>query len=135
MSSVVISGDVSGTVTLQAPSAAGSTVVTLPSSSMNMGNGGGSVGSNTAFGASALNSNTTGARNTAIGYAASYSNQTGVNITAVGHVAAYNTTGSANNAFGDEALYANTTGVANVAIGGVYSGVRGSALRLSLIHI
>jgi hypothetical protein len=31
MSSVVIAGDVSGTVTLQAPSAAGSTVLTLPS--------------------------------------------------------------------------------------------------------
>lgn len=33
MSSVVIGGDVSGTVTLQAPSAAGSTVLTLPSTS------------------------------------------------------------------------------------------------------
>jgi len=30
MSGVIISGDVSGTVTLQAPSAAGSTVLTLP---------------------------------------------------------------------------------------------------------
>lgn len=33
MSSVIISGDVSGTVTLQAPSSAGSTVLTLPSTS------------------------------------------------------------------------------------------------------
>ena len=34
MSSVVISGDTSGTVTLQAPAVAGSTVITLPSTSM-----------------------------------------------------------------------------------------------------
>ena len=37
MSSVVISGDTSGTVTLQAPAVAGSTVITLPSTSMTLG--------------------------------------------------------------------------------------------------
>lgn len=34
MSAIVISGDTSGTVTLQAPAVAGSTVITLPSTSM-----------------------------------------------------------------------------------------------------
>jgi Flp pilus assembly protein TadG len=36
MSSLVIAGDTSGTVTLQAPAAAGSTVITLPSTSGNL---------------------------------------------------------------------------------------------------
>jgi hypothetical protein len=39
MSSIVISGDTSGTVTLQAPAVAGSTVITLPSTSMTLGAG------------------------------------------------------------------------------------------------
>jgi hypothetical protein len=39
MSSVVISGDTSGTVTLQAPAVAGSVVVTMPSTSMTLGAG------------------------------------------------------------------------------------------------
>ena len=54
MSSVVISGDTSGSVTLQAPAIAGSTTVTLPASSMNMGNGGGGSTYNTAIGYNAL---------------------------------------------------------------------------------
>ena len=39
MSAVVISGDTSGSVTLQAPAVAGSTVITLPSTSMTLGGG------------------------------------------------------------------------------------------------
>ena len=39
MSSIVVSGDTSGSVTLQAPAVAGTTVITLPSSSMTLGNG------------------------------------------------------------------------------------------------
>jgi hypothetical protein len=37
MSSVIIAGDTSGTVTLQAPAVSGSTVITLPSTSMTLG--------------------------------------------------------------------------------------------------
>lgn len=118
MSSVIIAGDVSGTVTLQAPSAAGSTVVTLPSSSMNMGNGGGSVATNTAFGTSALNANTSGAYNTVVGYQAAAANTTGTQIAVFGHRALYaNTTGDYNTVFGANALESNTTGANNTALG------------------
>ena len=82
MSAVVINGDTSGSVTLQAPAIAGSTTATLPASSMNMGNGGGSVSTNTAFGVSALNANTTGAYNTAIGRNTLLVNTIGVDNTA-----------------------------------------------------
>ena len=54
MSSIVIAGDTSGIVTLQAPAIAGTTIVNLPANSMNIGNGGGNVASNTALGGSAL---------------------------------------------------------------------------------
>jgi trimeric autotransporter adhesin len=135
MASVVINGDTSGSVTLQAPAVAGSTVVTLPTTSMNMGTGGGSVATNTAFGTSALAANTSGAsgvaigyqallsnttasNNTAVGYQAGYTNTTGTYLTAVGNQAAYsNTTGNANSAFGLSALLNNTTGANNTALG------------------
>jgi hypothetical protein len=117
MSSVIISGDSSGSVTLQAPAVAGSTVVTLPSTSMNMGNGGGSVATNTAFGASALAANTTGASNTAVGGSALASNTTASNNTAVGYQAAYTSTGGEVTAVGYTALKYNTTGIAHTAIG------------------
>jgi|Laugresu1bdmlbdd_1035124.scaffolds.fasta_scaffold194910_1 hypothetical protein len=51
MSSVVISGDTSGTCTLQAPAVAGSTVLTLPAVT-------GNVLSSTAVSASTTNTNT-----------------------------------------------------------------------------
>jgi len=51
MSSIVVSGDTSGTVTLQAPAVAGSTVLTLPAVS-------GNVLSSTAVSASTTNTNT-----------------------------------------------------------------------------
>lgn len=118
-------GDTSGSVTLQAPAIAGSTVVNLPASSMNMGNGGGSVSTNTAFGNSALNANTTGVQNTAVGYLALTTNSTGNfnnafgggdNTVASGSLNS-NTTGSGNNAFGAGALGKNTTGSSNSAFG------------------
>lgn len=118
MSSVIISGDVSGTVTLQAPSAAGSTVVTLPSTSMNMGNGGGSVATNTAFGASALAANTTGAQETAFGYLALSSKTSGDNNSAFGAQALKKaTTATESTAIGTEALRETTTGSFNTAVG------------------
>jgi len=134
MSSIVISGDTSGSVTLQAPAIAGSTVVTLPTTSMNIGTGGGSVATNTAFGAGALNANTsgsnnvavgqncmalntTGANNTAIGRDASYGNTTGTNNTALGYRALDGNTASSNTGIGADALRSNTTASDNTAVG------------------
>ena len=135
MASIVINGDTSGSVTLQAPAIAGSTVVTLPTVSMNMGTGGGSVATNTAFGASALAANTTGSQNTAVGASALASNTTGSTQTAigyqagfsgttsassssyVGYQAGYANTGDAIDAFGYQSLLANTTGGSNVGLG------------------
>jgi hypothetical protein len=138
MSSIVISGDTSGSVTLQAPAIAGSTVVTLPTVSMNMGTGGGSVATNTAFGASALAANTTGGNNTAVGYQAGYSNTTGIRNVFIGEGAGYSNTTSnestyvgryagrlatgANNTFiGEEAGGSVTTGTFNSFLG-TYAG-------------
>lgn len=59
MSSVVISGDVSGSVTLQAPSAAGTTVLTLPATSGTVITGAGGV-TGTSAGGTGLSSFTSG---------------------------------------------------------------------------
>src|SRR5436190_1444979 len=89
---------------------------------------------NTAYGVSALNSNTTGHNNTASGlealfansignnntadgYDALYSNQTGSDNVATGRGALYSNTASNNTADGSQALNKNTTGTDNVAIG------------------
>ena len=72
---------------------------------------------NTAEGAQALISNTTGQANTAIGVGALYKNTTGVGNTATGMAAlGSNTTGFSNTAIGARALM-NTTGNYNVALG------------------
>jgi hypothetical protein len=85
---------------------------------MTVGKGAGGIFTNTAVGASALSSNTTGYNNTANGKNALYSNTTGVYNTAIGSYALNkNTTGLQNTAYGFNALYANTTGYANTAIG------------------
>jgi hypothetical protein len=74
---------------------------------------------NTATGAYALYSNTTGSENTANGFEALFSNTTGSGNTAYGLHAMYsNTTGSLNNALGRNALMSNTTGTFNTATGG-----------------
>ncbi len=86
---------------------------------LTLGKGAGSNnGVNTAFGASALAANTTGAYNTAIGFQVLANNTTGNNNHALGFQAlAANTSGSRNTAFGEASLPRNTTGSDNVAIG------------------
>jgi len=85
---------------------------------MTIGEGGGSVSSNTALGYRTLYNNTTGSLNTAVGNAALYLNTTGDYNVAVGATALFsNTEGTRNIAIGQEALYSNNTGVYNTAIG------------------
>jgi hypothetical protein len=84
---------------------------------LTVGRGGGAVSTNTAVGASALASNSTGAEVTAIGYQALFSN-TGSQSTAVGVQALRANTSGSNAAFGQFTLYANTTGTANAGFGG-----------------
>ena len=73
---------------------------------------------NTAVGYSALFSNTGGFQNTAIGDSTLHSNTTGDNNTASGSAALYNnTTGDGNTATGSGALYCNGTGGGNTAVG------------------
>ncbi len=102
---------------------------------LRVGKGAGSVSTNTAVGASALNANTSGsnnaafgqnalllntsgAYNTGLGRNALYSNTSGNNNSAVGFNAlSGTTTGSNNTALGYEALNANTTGQENTAVG------------------
>lgn len=78
----------------------------------------GSIATNTAFGLTALGSNTTGFQNTAFGYQALIVNNIGAGNSAFGHLAlAATTTGIVNSAFGDGALRANIGGTYNVAMG------------------
>jgi len=132
MSSIVISGDTSGSVTLQAPATAGSTTLTLPAVSgtvvlnnsadqtingLTVGKGSGLIATNTAIGASALNGNSSGTGVTAVGSSALLVS-TGSNNTAVGRVAGTNTTSGTDNAFfGMQSGYTNITGVSNVYVG------------------
>jgi len=82
------------------------------------GRGAGGIAGNTAFGASALNSNTTGSLNTAVGVQALNLNTIGVENTAVGNIALQNnTTGSSNTAVGYRSLNFNITGSSNTAVG------------------
>jgi trimeric autotransporter adhesin len=79
---------------------------------------GGYPGGNTAEGAEALFSLTTGLNNTAIGDSALFFNTTAFNNTATGYLALFrNTTGSENTANGSAALSSNTTGLDNTATG------------------
>src|SRR5947207_1334637 len=79
---------------------------------------GGYPGGNTAEGAQALFSLTTGGANTAIGFQALFRNTTGVDNAATGWRALFhNTIGDANTANGFEALFYNTTGGDNIAVG------------------
>jgi hypothetical protein len=80
----------------------------LTVNSINIGRGGGMVATNTAVGASAIGSNTTGANNTALGYQAGYAgtaNTLGSNNTYIGYQAQAN----ANN-------YSNSTAIGAGAV-------------------
>lgn len=93
---------------------------------LTVGKGAGNIASNTASGASALNSNTTGFNNTASGYAALNSNTTGSYNTASGQDALqFNTTGNYNTASGYQSLNANTI-FSNIAGLGYNAQVTGS---------
>jgi hypothetical protein len=94
---------------------------------LTVGRGAGAVATNTAFGASALAANTTGASNVAMGESALAANTTASNNTAVGYQAGTaNTTGRIT-AVGHRVLYGNTTGAGNTGVGG-NDGSVGSAL-------
>jgi hypothetical protein len=102
---------------------------------LNIGNGGGSVSTNTAIGHNTLIANTTGLANTAVGFNALnvntvanfvtavgggslQSNISGNNNSALGYVSlSANISGNNNSAFGNTSLTANTTGSSNTAIG------------------
>ena len=76
-----------------------------------VGKGGGSVGSNTATGASALQANSSGAADVAVGYQSLAGNTSGSNNTALGYQSLVsNNTASNNTAVGYQAGYSNTTG-------------------------
>jgi hypothetical protein len=101
-------------------------VLSLSDANFDTGVGAGALlvdngGENTAVGAGALFSNTTGANNTAVGTFALFNNTAGPFNTAVGWQALMNLTGStaanANAAFGDLALQNVSTGFFNTAIG------------------
>ena len=87
---------------------------------LTVGRGAGAVSTNTAVGASALDTNVSSGNTVAVGYRALYLATTGTNNTALGHnTLAANTTGSHNLAVGSAALNVNTTGSYNTAIGRV----------------
>ena len=73
---------------------------------------------NTAIGANALYSNTSGGYNAAVGNGSLYENISGSENTASGYYSLYkNIEGNSNTANGYRSLYANTTGVYNTAAG------------------
>jgi len=143
MSSLVISGDTSGAITLQAPSVAGTNTLTLPAatgtialtsgsqtftnltvtndasiSGLTVGKGGGSVVNNTAVGVGVLAATATGGGNNGLGWNTLVSVTSGSANDAFGQQALNKTTtGSYNDAFGYQTLYNNTTGSSNVAFG------------------
>lgn len=102
------------------PLTGGSVSADITVHGLTVGLGGGSVSTNTALGASALFSNSTGTNSVAVGYAASYY-QTGNSNTSLGHQSFQGqsglSTGTNNTALGKDTLYSNTTGAYNIAVG------------------
>jgi hypothetical protein len=124
--SVVIDG--SSGITTNSGTVVSTTDATL--NGLTVGKGGGAVSTNTAVGASALTTNSTGAYNTVIGYNAGYDSSTAQYNTYVGaNCATQTNTGSNNSALGYQALRSNTTGSYNTATGyqAGYSNAQGSA--------
>jgi hypothetical protein len=86
------------------------------------GRGAGAVELNTAFGFSALNSNTTGTENTAIGRNALAANIIGTRSVAIGTQTLPSATAGANTAIGPYVGFFVTTGTKNLAIYGGFNG-------------
>ena len=86
-------------------------------SGLTVGKGGGAVASNTATGASALSTNSSGGGNSGFGNGALASSSTGNDNAAFGYHSLYVNTASQNSAFGSSALAANTSGGNNTALG------------------
>ncbi|HYF05773.1 MAG TPA: tail fiber domain-containing protein [Patescibacteria group bacterium] len=85
---------------------------------LTVGLGFNSIASNSAFGVSALSSNTSGQFNTALGYQALRFNTTGQSNTATGYQALVsNSSGQANTAYGLQSLNSSSTGSYNVGMG------------------
>jgi hypothetical protein len=96
----------------------------LTVNSLTVGTGGGNVAGNSAFGVTALSSNTTSTGNTALGYQAGKVATGGYNVY-VGHQSGLSaTTGVQNTMIGQGAGYAITTGTKSVVLGS-YSGNQG----------
>jgi hypothetical protein len=113
-------GGVSGTNFVSFAGATGAATFTADATinGVKVGRGAGSIATNTAVGASALNANTTGATNTAVGVNALTVNTTGSQNTSVGVSSlSANNTGSQNTAIGRAALFTNTTGSNNTGLG------------------
>jgi len=123
-----LSGDTSGI--LQLASNNGTTAVTIDTaqkatfvndasiSGLTVGKGLNATTYNTAFGVSALSTNTSGGENTAVGYFALKVNTTGTSNTGIGvNSLVANTTGNSNVGVGENSLAVNTSGTQNVAIG------------------
>ena len=101
---------------------------------LTVGKGLASITTNTAFGVTVLNANTTGLQNTGVGYTALMANTTGTTNTAVGdRTLLVNNTGINNTAIGGSVLRANTSGTNNTgvgvqALGSVTTGIRNVGL-------
>lgn len=84
---------------------------------LTVGRGAGAISTNTAVGASALATNTSGVSNTATGYQALNAVSTGNNNSAYGRNSLLLNTGSNNTGYGAYTLQANTSGAQNAAFG------------------
>jgi hypothetical protein len=114
--------DSSGYLLVGTTSASGTNLLQVNSDALinglTVGKGLGSMVTNTAFGVTALNTNTTGTNNTAFGYQALRLNDTGAqNIAFGGGALANNTSGNYNTAIGLNVLVANTIGGGNSGLG------------------
>jgi hypothetical protein len=103
------------------PLTGGSVSADITVHGLTVGQGSGSVSTNTAVGASALAGSNTGANNTAVGYQAGYSNTGGAQNVFVGlNARYYGTTGTDNTAIGVSSMQGSsgtTTGSYNIGIG------------------
>ena len=114
--------DASGRLLIGTTTASGSNYLQVNSDSLinglTVGRGAGAVSSNSAFGTSALISNTTGAFNSAFGQSALALNIASTRNSAFGYASLQvNDTGGNNSAFGMASMQTNSSGSFNVAVG------------------